>query len=63
MIRGRSQRAGELRRLTEIERHLRLVETPAMPHITRWRPLKRMSDQHGRAGEWPSARNILDDNH
>jgi hypothetical protein len=28
-----------LRRVTEIERHLRLVETPAMPRITRRRPL------------------------
>ena len=28
-----------LRRITEIERHLRLVETPTMPRITRRRPL------------------------
>ena len=28
-----------LRRVTDIERHLRLVETPAMPRITRRRPL------------------------
>jgi hypothetical protein len=28
-----------LRRVTETERHLRLVETPAMPRITRRRPL------------------------
>jgi hypothetical protein len=28
-----------LRRITEIERPLRLVETPTMPRITRRRPL------------------------
>jgi hypothetical protein len=31
--------AAVLRRVTEIERHLRLVETPAMPRINRRRPL------------------------
>ncbi len=31
-----------LRRVTEIERHLRLVETPAMPRVSRRRPLGAM---------------------
>ena len=31
---------GILRRLVEIERHLRLVETPAAPRISRRRPLQ-----------------------
>jgi len=31
--------AAVLRRITEIQRHLRLVETPAMPRVTRRRSL------------------------